>query len=73
MATRIVFAAGRGEHALSIGVEEGGDEVFESWKAAAGQPFALTETLNSGKIWINPATVAYWEEAGEAGSVHFPP
>jgi hypothetical protein len=73
MATRIVFAAGRGEHALSISVEEDGDEVFESWKAAAGRPFALTEPLSSGKVWVNPTTIAYWEEAAEAGSVHFPP
>ncbi len=73
MATRIIFAAGRGEHALSISVEEDGDSIFESWNAAGGKPFVLTETLNSGKVWINPATVAYWEEAGEAGSVSFPP
>jgi hypothetical protein len=69
MATRIVFAAERGEHALSIGVEEDPDKIFESWAAAKGLPFALTETLSSSKVWINPATVAYWEEA-ESGSAH---
>jgi hypothetical protein len=63
MATRIVFAASRGENPLSVNVEEDGDRVFDAWTEAGGRPFQLTDNLNSNKVWINPLTVAYWEEA----------
>jgi hypothetical protein len=63
MATRIVFAAARGDSSLSVNVEEEGDKVYESWVTAGDRPFVLTDNLNSNKVWINPATVAYWEEA----------
>ena len=63
MATRIVFAAG-GEKSLSIRVDEDGDSVFSSWTASGGLPFALTRVGGDlGKVWINPATVAYRHEA----------
>jgi hypothetical protein len=63
MATRIVFAASRGENPLSVSVEEDGQQVIDAWMAAATLPFKLTDTVTSNAVWINPATVAYWEEA----------
>jgi hypothetical protein len=66
MATRIYFAADRGDRALTLDVEEDVDKVFEAWTAAGGQPFDLTESRASSKVWINPATVAYWQEPPSA-------
>jgi hypothetical protein len=64
MATRIVFAAARGEHSLSVDVEEDVNGVFDAWTAAKNLPFPLTlSTGEDQKVWINPATVAYWLEA----------
>jgi hypothetical protein len=70
MATRIVFAASRGESVLSVSVEENGQQVIDAWMAAATLPFKLTDTVTSKTVWINPGTVAYWEEApGPGGEV----
>jgi hypothetical protein len=64
MATRIVFAAARGDGALGVSVEENSESVEDKWKKAKGMPFQLTLTRGlSGTVWINPATVAYWHEA----------
>lgn len=73
MATRIVFSASHGEGLLSVDVEEDLNGVFDAWTSGgAGMPFALTKTgTGEEKVWINPATVAYWEEAVPS-SAHFP-
>jgi hypothetical protein len=63
MATRIYFAADRGDRALTLDVEEDVDKVFQAWTAAGGLPFDLTESRGSSKVWINPDNVAYWQEA----------
>jgi hypothetical protein len=68
MATRIVFAASRGDSSLSVNVEEDSSEVYEAWTEAAGRPFKVTDSLNSNVVWINPATVAYWEEGPSGGT-----
>jgi hypothetical protein len=70
MATRIVFAAARGDGSLSIDVEQTGVEIHSKWNEAGGQVFELTEALNSERVWVNPATIAYWEEAA-SGSASF--
>ena len=70
MTTRIVFAASRGENLLTVSVEEDGQQVIDAWVAAATLPFKLTDTVTSKEVWINPATVAYWEEA-QTGSASF--
>ncbi len=63
MATTIVFAAASGDQALSLRVEEDHEEVFKAWNRAGERVFSLTESGGSGsKVWINPATVAYWRE-----------
>jgi hypothetical protein len=59
MPTRIVFAA-RGEHDLSIDVEEAPDGVQSALIGAGGQPFELTLASVDEKVWVNPGTVAYW-------------
>ena len=63
MPTRIYFAAGPRDRPLRIDVEEEPGKVFEAWKDANGMAFELTENANKHKLWVNPATVAYWEEA----------
>jgi hypothetical protein len=70
MATRIVFAAGRGDESLSVVVEEDPNAVFGAWTGSTGLPFALTLTGEGGKVWINPPNVAYWHEnAGRVASL----
>jgi hypothetical protein len=72
MATRIVFAAGHGESALSVSVEEDSIRVFDAWTEAGGRPFPLTNSLNTTiQVWINPLTVAYWEDA-PSGAAYIP-
>jgi hypothetical protein len=64
MATRIVFAGGSGEGRLSVRVEEDVNDVWDAWRAAQGLAFALTrDGSDDEKVWVNPATIAYWEEA----------
>jgi hypothetical protein len=68
MATRIVFAAARNERFLSVDVQEDLKGVFDAWREAPRMPFPLT-TDSGEKVWINPATVAYFHEvAGSATS-----
>ena len=39
-----------------------------AWVAAAGNPFALTMDPGVRPVYVNPATVAYWQElAGGPG------
>ena len=62
MATRIYFAAGQGDDTLHIDVEEEAGEVFKALVKGNQMPFELTESPNGHKVWVNPATVAYWAE-----------
>ena len=64
LATRVVFnAQDTGGEPLAIRVVQGPNEVFTAWTRAGDRPFAL-EREGGGGVYINPATVAYWEEAG---------
>jgi antitoxin component of RelBE/YafQ-DinJ toxin-antitoxin module len=61
MPTRITFAAQRGDNPLGVTVQEAPDQVMKAWIAAQGLPFSLTREEES-KVYINPATVAFWQE-----------
>jgi hypothetical protein len=63
MGSVIVFAAARGENPLVVRVEEEINAVQRAWTEAKGLPFGLTNSNGSGKVWINPATIAYWHKA----------
>jgi hypothetical protein len=69
MATRIVFAAARDERFLSVDVQEDLKGVFDAWREAPRMPFPLTKSMDSGeKVWINPATVAYFHEVSSGSA-----
>lgn len=68
MATRIIFAAGRGDKSLAIVVEEDPDAVLGAWTGSTGLPFPLTRARGDGKVWINPPNVAYWHEDASGAS-----
>jgi len=68
MPTTIVFAASRGDSSVTLRVAESPDQVHAAWVAAAGNPFALTMDPGVRPVYVNPATVAYWQElAGGPG------
>jgi hypothetical protein len=71
VSTTIYFAASRGDVALSVRVEEPPDAVFKAWNTAAQQPFQLTQSSTDGKVWVNPVTVAYWEETPPPSTAQF--
>jgi hypothetical protein len=73
MPTRIVFAIQRAEdRPLAVRVSQGPDDVFSEWKDAKGLPFALERDRGGGRVYINPATIAYWEEAPTASGAATP-
>lgn len=68
MATRIVFnSQGDDRNPLAIWVDKSPDDVFTEWTRAGDRPFAL-EREDGGRVYVNPSTVAFWEEAREANS-----
>jgi hypothetical protein len=56
MPTSIYFA-GAGVY---IKVDENPTDVAEAFTSAGGLPFRLTAQDQSGEVYINPATVAFW-------------
>jgi hypothetical protein len=66
LSTTVYFAAPHGDSVLSIRVEENPEEVLTAWNNAARQPFALSQSSSGKRVWINPATVAYWAETPSA-------
>jgi hypothetical protein len=63
MATMIVFAAGAGDTSIHRIVSESPDEVHSKFLEAGGLPFKLT-TGKGTEVYVNPATIAYWQERG---------
>jgi hypothetical protein len=60
MPSRITFASERGKSPLGLKIEEDVEDVLAAWKAAKGLPFPLTNHRGE-RIYVNPATVAYWQ------------
>jgi hypothetical protein len=68
MPSTIVFAASRGDSSVTLRVAESPDEIFSAWVDAAGRPMTLTMDPGVRPVYVNPATVAYWQElAGGPG------
>jgi hypothetical protein len=64
--TTVYFAAPHGDSVLSVRVEEDPEEVLTAWNNAARQPFVLSQSSSGKRVWINPASVAYWAETPTA-------
>jgi hypothetical protein len=63
MATLIRFAATGAEgRAIAVRVVEDTEAVFGAMTAAGGLPFALTSERQE-RIYVNPATITYWQPA----------
>ena len=42
---------------------------LDAWREAPRMPFPLTKSMDSGeKVWINPATVAYFHEVSSGSA-----
>ena len=64
MATRIVFTTAKADSWLFIRAHESVDEVHQAWTVAEGKPFRVhAEGDEKTEVWINPANVAFWQEA----------
>jgi hypothetical protein len=55
-----IYFAGAG---MRVKVDEHPSQVAEAFASAGGIPFRLTSQDESGEVYINPATVAFWSAA----------
>ena len=69
MPTLINFAAGHGETPLGLAVEESPEEVAEALANAGGAPVRLRQR-SGDVVYVNPATVAFWQEARSRRRFH---
>lgn len=56
-----IYFAGAG---VRVKVDEDPSRVAEAFASAGGLPFRLTDHDQSGEVYINPATVAFWSASG---------
>jgi hypothetical protein len=63
MATRILFISQDADgEPLELHVALSAEEVFKEWTRAGDLPFRL-EQVDGTPVYINPATVAFWEDS----------
>jgi len=48
---------------MALSVSQSPSDVFSAWTDAKGQPFPLQRASNEEAVYVNPTTVAYFEEA----------
>jgi hypothetical protein len=65
MPTVIYFIGSRGDQPLTLNVEEDPDQVMYAMNASADRPIPL-ERKGGGKVYVQPATIAYWRQPGRA-------
>lgn len=64
MATVILFAVPPDGAAATLRVRESPDEILHAFRTEGG-PFAVTEDSDDPRrVWVNPALIAMWHDAG---------